>query len=58
MVKLLIIGDSGVGKTCILLRFTKDKFTETHLTTIGINSKETLTFFRNWFYELNNRSEE
>ena len=36
MVKLLIIGDSGVGKTCILLRFTKDKFNESHLTTIGI----------------------
>ena len=24
MVKVLIIGDSGVGKTCILLRLTKD----------------------------------
>jgi len=37
MVKILIIGDSAVGKTCILLRFTKDKFTDSHLTTIGIN---------------------
>ena len=33
--KLLIIGESGVGKTCILLRFTEDSFTANHLTTIG-----------------------
>jgi GTPase SAR1 family protein len=33
--KLLIIGESGVGKTCLLLRFTDDNFTQNHLTTIG-----------------------
>ena len=37
--KLLIIGESGVGKTCILLRFTEDSFTANHLTTIGIDFK-------------------
>jgi len=37
MVKLLIIGDSAVGKSCILLRFMRDTFNEQHLTTIGIN---------------------
>ena len=37
--KLLIIGESGVGKTCILLRFTDDSFTANHLTTIGIDFK-------------------
>ena len=35
MVKLLIIGNSGVGKTCILTQFTKGEFTDSHLTTIG-----------------------
>ena len=34
--KLLIIGDSGVGKTCLLSRFTEDSFTANNLTTIGI----------------------
>jgi len=36
LLKLLIIGDSGVGKTCVLMRFTEDTFTNTYLSTIGI----------------------
>ena len=39
LIKLLIIGDSGVGKTCFLLRFSDDNFTASHLTTIGIDFK-------------------
>ena len=35
--KLLIIGNSGVGKTCILKQFVDDEFLETHLTTIGVD---------------------
>lgn len=34
--KLLLIGDSGVGKTCILFRFSDDAFTTTFISTIGI----------------------
>ena len=37
--KLLIIGESGVGKTCLLLKFCQDSFTNVHLTTIGIDFK-------------------
>jgi Ras-related protein Rab-1A len=33
--KLIIIGESGVGKSCLLLRFADDTFTTDHLTTIG-----------------------
>lgn len=35
--KLLILGESAVGKTCILLRYTEDTFSTAHMTTIGIS---------------------
>lgn len=35
--KLLIIGDSGVGKSCILLRFADDTYTESYISTIGVD---------------------
>lgn len=36
LIKLLLIGDSGVGKSCLLLRFSDDSFTTSFITTIGI----------------------
>ena len=35
MIKLIIIGDSEVGKTCLLLRFTDNNMQQSHITTIG-----------------------
>ncbi|CAG9314019.1 unnamed protein product [Blepharisma stoltei] len=35
--KLVIIGDSGVGKSCLLIRFADDSFTESYITTIGVD---------------------
>ena len=35
LIKLLLIGDSGVGKSCLLLRFSDDSFTPSFITTIG-----------------------
>ena len=37
MVKLIIIGDSGVGKTNILTRFCDDIFKDSHVATIGVD---------------------
>ncbi len=39
LVKLLLIGDSGVGKSCLLLRFSDDSFTHNFIATIGIDFK-------------------
>lgn len=53
LIKLILIGDSGVGKTCFLLRFADDNFTSSHISTIGklwnsdfMNSYHNL--IRNW----------
>ena len=35
--KIVIIGDSGVGKSCLLLRFADDTFTDNFYTTIGVD---------------------
>ncbi|KAL4481620.1 hypothetical protein ABPG74_007709 [Tetrahymena malaccensis] len=37
LIKLLILGDSGVGKTCFLVNYCKKPFTRMHLPTIGID---------------------
>lgn len=39
LVKVLIVGDSGVGKSCLLVRYSDDDFFESHLTTIGVDFK-------------------
>jgi small GTP-binding protein len=39
LVKLLLIGESSVGKSCILLRYSENKFQESFFTTVGIDFK-------------------
>ena len=37
MFKLLMIGDSGVGKSSLLLRFANDELQETYMSTVGLD---------------------
>lgn len=52
--KLLLIGDSGVGKTCVLFRFSEDAFNSTFISTIGEDLSMLAAFLcvftvRQWF---------
>ena len=40
--KVIIIGDSGVGKTCMLSRFAGEDVTKSHISTIGMDIKTSL----------------
>jgi len=35
--KIVLTGDSGVGKSCLLLRFADDSFSESYISTIGVD---------------------
>lgn len=37
--RLLLLGDSGVGKTCLLCRLTDNEFLSPHISTIGVDFK-------------------
>ena len=39
VVKLITLGDSSVGKTSLIVRFAENKFEQSHMPTIGIDSK-------------------
>ena len=36
-VQIVMIGDSGVGKTSLLLRFANDRFDDSYMTTVGLD---------------------
>ena len=39
LIKILTIGESGVGKTCLISRYNRNEFSENHLSTIAIDFK-------------------
>ena len=51
-IKIIILGNSKVGKTSFLIRFTKNKFDETYLATIGIDYIYRIINIENKLYKL------
>ena len=51
--KILILGDSYVGKTSLLLKFTDNIFKESYIATIGVEYKEKIITLNNKNYKLN-----
>jgi Ras-related protein Rab-18 len=51
--KLLLIGDSGVGKSSMLIRFTDDTFDDQCQSTIGVDFKVKMVSAPCSFFETN-----
>ena len=39
LLKYILIGDAGVGKSCFLVRYTDDSFSPNYLTSVGVDFK-------------------
>jgi len=39
LLKILLVGESGVGKSCLLLRYTENSFSDSFISTIGVDFK-------------------
>jgi small GTP-binding protein len=52
IIKIMILGNYSVGKTSFLIRFTKNKFDETYLATIGIDYIYRIINIENKLYKL------
>jgi small GTP-binding protein len=50
--KVLLVGDSGVGKSSIILRFTEHYFEENFVNTIGVDFRCHILEFNNKLYKL------
>jgi len=44
--KLVTVGDSGVGKSCLLTRFVQDYYSDCHVSTIGVDFKTVVTMVK------------
>lgn len=51
-IKLVLIGDSGTGKSNILLRYCNNTFTPSFITTVGIELRTRNITFNNKFYRV------
>jgi Ras-related protein Rab-1A len=44
--KIVTVGDSGVGKSCLLTRFLSDVYSDFHVSTIGVDYKTVVTMVK------------
>ena len=51
--KILLLGESNVGKTSLLTKYIDNKFTEAHITTIGVEYKYKEITYKNMKINLN-----
>ena len=50
--KIVLAGDSEVGKSCLMLRFVEDSFSDLHASTIGVDFKTVTTMIENKIVKL------
>ena len=50
--KILLVGDSGVGKTSFLIRYVNDEFPDKHITTVAIDHLSKVFKFRGFKVQL------
>ena len=51
-IKLLIVGDSGVGKTSLLLQYTEERFADNHIATVGVEYRIKMFDYKNFKIKL------
>ena len=52
-INIILIGDSGVGKTNLFIRYFKNKFEPNFISTIGLEKQSKFFKYKNKFYRLN-----
>lgn len=52
-IKLLLLGDSGIGKSCTMVRYFQNEFIQSYITTIGVDFKKKDIILDNKQYEVN-----
>ena len=50
--KLIVIGDSGVGKSCLMHRATNNEFNEDHEVTVGVEFGSLIVKIENSVFKL------
>jgi Ras-related protein Rab-1A len=51
-IKILLLGDSGIGKSCSMIRFFQNEFFDSYITTIGVDFKKKDIILDNKQYEV------